>query len=737
MEKKKKEKEKGPLLRIMEPVIGRIKMGIILAGFGALAYTLGVCAFSLAIGELAEREINLANLGVNLGVNSVEISPNLQNSSVNSANSGVNSNSNLPNSDANSQNLADTKSNANSPANSDVNSAKISSNLQNSAMNSPEISSNFTLIFALIFGAILMLFEYFARMFAFGISHRAAFLLEKILRTDLSAHLARIPYGEITTRGTGALKKVMLDDVKALHAFVADTTPTIGRSVVAPLSALIALFWLDWRLAILCVLMLIAGIFVMSFAYKDNAIYRKKYDDAGAQINASIVEFIQAMPVVRTFNDGALIFSRYENALENYDKSLREWLSFSAFPSRLAMSLLSPVPMLLMLAVAGSYFYTDGSLALGRFVGAMMLGTALVDALMPLMFLNNYVQKSCAAAGSILEILDIAPLEICAQPKMPNLAQNALEFKNVSFKYPARDEFALKDVSFTAQNGRVTALIGASGAGKSTAAKLIVRFWDVNSGEILVGGVNIKQISPQNLMNLVSFVFQDTFLFNETIFENIAKAKPGATLDEVKNAAKAAQIDDFIESLPHGYDTIASERGTNLSGGQKQRITIARAILRDAPIIVLDEATAFADPQNEAEIIKAVSNLIANKTTIIIAHRLSTIKNADEILLFDSGKIAGRGTHDELIKTSEIYKKMWENYENVGNWSVKTSNLGENSAQNSEISGENLSSGEILSEISGAKLENTDAKFNGANSGANSAQNLKQSRGRQNLRSKK
>ena len=406
----------------------------------------------------------------------------------------------------------------------------------------------------------------------------------------------------------------------------------------------------------------------MSFAFKDNVVYRKRYDEAGSMLNSSIVEFIQAMPIVRTFSDGADSFKRYDEALKNYNKSLNEWLSFSSLPSRIGMVFLSPVVVMFILSLCGGYFYINDKLEIGNFIGVLMLGTAVVDAFIPLMILNNFIQKSRASASEILEILQIEPLKICIDSKETNGSD--VEFKNVKFKYNGRDKFAIDGVNFIAKSGEVTALVGASGAGKSTIAQLISRFWDVNEGQILIGGVDIKEIKPQNLTNLVSFVFQDTFLFNESIYENIAKAKPNATLDDVILAAKAAQIHDFIMKLPQGYDTIASQRGTNLSGGEKQRITIARAILRDTPIIVLDEATAFADPQNEEKIIKALSNLIIGKTTIIIAHRLSTIKHADKILVFERGKIIQSGTHEDLIQKG-LYKQLWQKYEDSQNWGIK------------------------------------------------------------------
>lgn len=566
---------------IIQPVISRIKSGVILAGVGALCYILAVCAFALAINDLVYANVNLR---------------------------------------------------------------------------------------LLIAGAIFSLCEYFGRTIAFGISHKAAFDLEKILRIKILKHLAQIPYGHILTYGTGRIKKIALDDVKDLHAFVADTTPVFGRSTITPIFSLVAILWLDWRLFFVVLALLLVGIFIMSLAFKDNVVYRKRYDEAGSMLNSSIVEFIQAMPIVRTFSDGADSFKRYDEALKNYNKSLNEWLSFSSLPSRIGMVFLSPVVVMFILSLCGGYFYINDKLEIGNFIGVLMLGTAVVDAFIPLMILNNFIQKSRASASEILEILQIEPLKICIDSKETNGSD--VEFKNVKFKYNGRDKFAIDGVNFIAKSGEVTALVGASGAGKSTIAQLISRFWDVNEGQILIGGVDIKEIKPQNLTNLVSFVFQDTFLFNESIYENIAKAKPNATLDDVILAAKAAQIHDFIMKLPQGYDTIASQRGTNLSGGEKQRITIARAILRDTPIIVLDEATAFADPQNEEKIIKALSNLIIGKTTIIIAHRLSTIKHADKILVFERGKIIQSGTHEDLIQKG-LYKQLWQKYEDSQNWGIK------------------------------------------------------------------
>lgn len=518
------------------------------------------------------------------------------------------------------------------------------------------------------FALICVFVEFFSRSNSFKISHIAAFKLEEILRTQISTHLAQIPFGKIITRGSGRLKKIMLDDVKNLHAFVADTTPMIGRVIVAPIASFIAIAIFDIKLLVVTMGVFIMGIIVLSFAFKDNKKYREEYDENQNKINTSIIEFVQAMPVVRTFGSGKMSFKRYNESLIEYSKSLKEWIRLTTTASRVSFILVSPIFTLIIIGIFGSYFYLNGSLEFGRFIGVLMLGAGIAESLMPLMWVNNFVQKSRAAANSILEILEIEPLKTTNSTKTP--ADSSIEFKNVNFKYENRDEFALENINFKVQSGTVTALVGPSGAGKSTVAKLIPRFWDVSEGEILIGGVNIKNIEPSTLSDIVSFVFQDTFLFNESIYENISMAKPQASKDEVINAAKAAQIHDFIMSLPNQYDTLAGDRGANLSGGQKQRITIARAILRDAPIIILDEATAFADPENEEEIIKAISNLIINKTVIIIAHRLLSIQGANQIIVFNEGKIVETGNHSELMQNESLYSKLWENYTQTQIWNI-------------------------------------------------------------------
>lgn len=515
-----------------------------------------------------------------------------------------------------------------------------------------------------IFGAL----AFCLTLTGFAVSHLGAFYLEEDLRTRLSKHLAQLPLGFIITTGTGALKKVMLEDVRNLHVFVADSTPTFGRGYAAPPVTVVLLFIIDWRLACIALGVMLIGMVVMNIAMRDNKIMQKMYEKWQGQINAAVIEFIQAMPVVRTFDDGTSSFKRYLNALDRYREVYIEWMKISGTPARIAIVLLAPLPTILAVLAGGIFFVNAGTLSLPALIAVLFLSTGMVDAFMPLMWLNNFLRKSKAAADRIDELL--------AKPAMPTAEKGliprdkTIRFDGVTFRYENREENALTDVSFVAEPGSTTALIGPSGAGKSTVAKLLPRFWDVTNGAITIGGVDIRQMDNEELMNTVTFVFQDTYLFHDTLANNIRMAKSDATDEMVTAAAEAAQIHDFIMTLPEGYDTHAGDRGARLSGGQRQRITIARAILRDAPIVVLDEATAFADPESEEEIIKAIACLTKNKTVITIAHRLSTITHVDRILVFDRGRVVENGKHDALLSNKGLYARLWANYEAAQKWDL-------------------------------------------------------------------
>lgn len=525
---------------------------------------------------------------------------------------------------------------------------------------------DFQTSFLLLVGLIIITF--IVRLYGFSVSHLGAFKLETIIRTNMTEHLAKIPLGEVITTGTGALKKVLLDDIKNLHFFVADSTPMIGKCVITPLISVIVLFVLDWRLALVAIGVLILGMILMYGAMKDDETHRKRYEKSQSDINKAVIEFVQAMPVVRTFDDGSSSFKRYNNALERYRLHTKAWIAMTALPGKIALIILSPLPTLLAVTMAGTVLVLKGLLGLDEFIVALMVSTGMADTLMPLMWLNQAFKKAHAAAERIHEINAIPSMKISTSNQLPKGYD--IEFEEVTFSYHEDDLCALKNVSFVVKERTTTALVGPSGAGKSTVAKLIPRFWDVTKGRIKIGGVDIRDMRPEVLMDTISFVFQDTFLFNDTIMNNIKLANKHATDDEVIHAAKAAQIHDFIESLPQGYETKAGDRGTNLSGGQKQRITIARAILRNAPIIVLDEATAYADPENEEEIVKALSTLMEDKTVVVIAHRLSTIKDVNQIVALKYGEVTEIGQHDELVSLGGTYADLWKNYTLAQNWDI-------------------------------------------------------------------
>lgn len=517
------------------------------------------------------------------------------------------------------------------------------------------------------------------RIYAFTASHLGAFKLETILRTDLTSHMAQIPLGHLLNNGSGSIAKVVQEDVQNLHAFVADSTPMIGKGVATPLATLALLLVIDWRLALVALGIIFLGAVSMSLAMRGHTELQRKYDAEKEIISTTVVEFVQAMPVVRTFDDGAATFGRYQDALDRFKSVMARWMEVSGTSGRLAITVLAPMPTLLALTLAGLLFLQNGSLDFPSWAAILLLGTGMAESLAPLMWLNFFIRKANASALRIQELLEVPPLPDSGKDLRPNDA--SVCFEDVSFAYERRDQDALQHISFAVPAGTVTALVGPSGAGKSTVARLIPRFWDARQGSVKVGGVDVRDMSPKTLMQTVAFVFQDSFLFHDTIAANICMGRPDATMEEVKQAARAAQAHDFIMELPGGYEAMAGERGTRLSGGQRQRITIARAILQNCPVVVLDEATAFADPENEAALINALANLMRGRTVIIIAHRLSTIRDADQIVVLDLGKVAESGQHDDLAAAGGVYGRLWNSHEQARGWTLKRNPEGQRGVQ--------------------------------------------------------
>ena len=508
------------------------------------------------------------------------------------------------------------------------------------------------------------------RQAAFRHSHYAAFRLEAILRTRLADHIAHLPLGRVQTLGAGQIAKVIHDDVKALHVFVADSTPMVARAYASPLLATLVLLWLDWPLALAALAVPVTGFAILGTIVRNSRETSERYNTAREQVAAAVVEFVQAMPVVRTFDTGSTSFGRYQRALLDYLKVLKDWYASVRFSSRFSLAILSTLPTLTVLLWVGGWRFAHGTQDFSTWIAALLIGAGLAEAILPMMSLHHLVQKTRISIERIQQILAEPPLpEVPAPGRQP--ADASVVFEHVSFSYEKADIPALQDVSFTATPGTITALVGPSGAGKSTVARLIPRFWDVDAGRVRVGGTDVRDMTADTLMQQVAFVFQDTFLFATSIADNIRLGCPDASMDDVIAAARAAQAHDFISALPRGYETRAGERGTFLSGGQRQRITIARAILQNRPILVLDEATAFADPENEAALVRALSALMHGKTVLMVAHRLATIQNADQILVFDQGRLAERGRHDELLQRHGVYARLWQSGQDAGQWSLQ------------------------------------------------------------------
>ena len=532
---------------------------------------------------------------------------------------------------------------------------------------------------SLIDKAYIWLWSYIAlgAFFAFGVltfaslmlSHIAAFNILYEIRMQLVQKMVRLPLGFFSRRASGELKKIMSDDVERIELFIAHHIPDIVTALLFPLILVSYMFAVDWRLAIVVLAVLAMAFYVMGRMYTGKKIREvsKRYVETLGRMNASIVEYIRGIQVVKTFTESTNAYRKLNDDIKEYRKFANEvnvqyQPTYVGFLTILSSALLFIIPVAVWLLV--------GSASYATFVPVLLMflffGVAVFFPVLKLLWIGSFLNQNNMGVQKIDDILYIDEIE---EPDIPRHPKDAsVEFRNVSFAYDTTP--ILKAISFISHPGTITALVGPSGAGKSTVAMLAARFWDVQSGEILIGGVPVKEIPTSVLMDNVAFVFQDNMLFFDTIEENIRMGNKTASFEEVARAACAAQCHEFIESLPNGYQTLVGEGGIYLSGGEAQRIALARAILKDSPIILLDEATAFADPENEGKILAAFSHLIKGKTVLVIAHRLSTITNADRILYVDKGVIAEQGTHEQLLALKGEYARMWETYNRAKRWTI-------------------------------------------------------------------
>ncbi len=496
-------------------------------------------------------------------------------------------------------------------------------------------------------------------------SHEAAFDTLMGMRIKFVEKMRKMPLGNINAKGVGSYKKNLVEDIEAVETLLAHMIPEGIPFVIVPILIYIIIFVTDWRLGFLSLGSIPFGIIPMMLMVKGGTKKMPKYYKAAENMNSTIIEYINGMEVIKVFGRTTDSYKRYKDSVEGYRDFTLDWFKESWTYMAMYGAVL-PCTVLLLLPV-GLNMYLNGTLELSKFIFSLMLS---MSAGIPLTRMLEFAPMVVQLTYKIEQLEKTFEGEQLKEGcKDLNIKTHDIEFKNVTFAYDEKE--VIKDVSFKLKQNTLTAIVGESGSGKSTLAKLLVHFWDIKKGEITIDDHNINEFSVENLMKEISYVSQDNFLFNTSIIENIRIGNPEATDEQVKQAAKIAQCHDFIVEMKEGYNTIVGDSGDKLSGGQKQRITIARAILKDSPIIIMDEATAFTDPENEDKIQLALSKLIKGKTVIIIAHRLSTIVGADNIIVMDKGEVIAQGTHKELLEKSHKYKTLWNSHLQAMNWSIK------------------------------------------------------------------
>ena len=512
---------------------------------------------------------------------------------------------------------------------------------------------------------------YLLRVACHGVStimaHISAYTILEGIRLKIADRLMKAPLGEVMGRRIGYLKNIIMDKVEDLEPPLAHMIPELTSNLLLPVAIFIWMLVIDWRMGLAVLISPVLAMIPMFFLMRNYNSRYAAYMEANNHVNSIIIEYVEGIEVVKAFNQSTSSYEKFVNAVQSFKEFTLAWFK-STWKSMNLMMAIMPTTLLGVLPV-GLLLVQNGSISPAELAMGIILSLSIVGPLMNATTFINEAKSMEYAVEAANELLNLPVLPDSG--KIVSIPHNDIALKHVTFSYDGSEQNeVLHDVNLELPEGSFTALVGPSGGGKSTIARLIARFWDVTGGSITIGGKNVKELSIRQLSELVSFVTQDNFLFNCSLKENIRLGNPNATDEEVYAAAKAACCDEFIVRLDKGYDTPAGDAGKRLSGGEKQRIAIARAILKNAPIVILDEATAFTDPQNEDKIQKSIMALSKGKTLLVIAHRLSTIQNADQIVVLKKGRIVDCGKQEELLKRCPLYADMWKAHIGAKNWSV-------------------------------------------------------------------
>lgn len=507
-------------------------------------------------------------------------------------------------------------------------------------------------------------------------THLAAFRCAANMRKRAAEHLMHTSLGYFDTHASGALRRVVDGCAAETEGMLAHKLPDTAGSVAMIMGMLVLFFVFDWRLGLACLVPVILSLICMFYMMGGRGMeFMTKYMGSLVKMNKTGTEYVRGIPVVKVFQQTVYSFKAFHDAIEEFTRLAQDYaVRWCRTPQSLSLTVINGVALFLVpVAILLAPGEGDFGAFLANFAFYAIFSAVIPTAMTRVMFMSDALQSATDAVNRVEEVLAAPTIKAPAAPKEP--ADNSIAFEDVSFTYEGAHEPALSHVSFSVPAGSTVALVGPSGGGKTTAASLVPRFWDACAGRVLVGGVDVRSMDPHRLMEHVAFVFQTNRLFKQSVLENVRAARPDAAREEVVRALSAAQCDDIIEKLPDGVDTVYGAAGAHFSGGEVQRLMLARTIMKDAPIVVLDEATAFADPENEVKIQNAFSELASGRsgekrTVLMVAHRLSTVRNADKIVVLDAGRVAEQGTHDELLAAGGLYARMWADYERAVSWKI-------------------------------------------------------------------